>query len=455
MKTSIATVSLSGTLGEKLEAIAAAEVRRAWRSSRTTSSPSTARRPTCATRCARARARHHHPAAVPRLRGHAGRPARARLRARRAQVRRHAGARQRPADDLQQRLARVAGRHRPRGRRPARARRARGQARPAHRLRGAGLGPAHQRLPRRLGGGAPRRPSGGRAGARQLPHPGARAPTSATIRSIPRDRIFLVQLADAPLLHMDYLSWSRHFRNFPGQGELPVLDFMEALLATGYDGAALARDLQRPVPRRLGAQRRRSTAIARCVFLLDQLHEHQAASESAAACRRARSARGREFIEFALDDEDAPSLESAAGGARLPPRRPASLEGGDALAPGRHQHRRQHARRKASPIPSTSRTARRSARSGLRVDDAAATLRARDRCCSTQPFRQAVGPGELDIPAVRGVGGSLVYFLDPKSELGRVWDIEFDADGGDAGGNGGRPHRASTTSRSRCTTRRC
>ena len=31
-----------------------------------------------------------------------------------------------------------------------------------------------------------------------------------------------------------------------------------------------------------------------------------------------------------------------------------------------------------------------------------------------QPFRQAVGPGELDIPAVRGVGGSLIYFIDPK-----------------------------------------
>src|SRR5919109_2317708 len=36
------------------------------------------------------------------------------------------------------------------------------------------------------------------------------------IRSIPRDRIFLVQLADAPVLDMDYLPWSRHYRSFPG-----------------------------------------------------------------------------------------------------------------------------------------------------------------------------------------------------------------------------------------------
>ena len=35
---------------------------------------------------------------------------------------------------------------------------------------------------------------------------------------------------------MDYLSWSRHFRNFPGQGDFPMLDFMAALHQTGYDG---------------------------------------------------------------------------------------------------------------------------------------------------------------------------------------------------------------------------
>jgi 4-hydroxyphenylpyruvate dioxygenase len=47
-----------------------------------------------------------------------------------------------------------------------------------------------------------------------------------------------------------------------------------------------------------------------------------------------------------------------------------------------------------------------------------------------------VGPGELEIPAVRGVGGSLVYLLDAKSELGRVWDIEFE-DTGEGHSNAG------------------
>ena len=40
-------------------------------------------------------------------------------------------------------------------------------------LRGACVGPPHQRLPRCLGSGAPGGPSGGRTGARHLPHPRA------------------------------------------------------------------------------------------------------------------------------------------------------------------------------------------------------------------------------------------------------------------------------------------
>ena len=69
----------------------------------------------------------------------------------------------------------------------------------------------------------------------------ALAPTFpvAAIQSIPADKIFLVQLADAPKLGLDVLSWSRHFRCFPGQGDLPVGTFMEAIAATGYSVASI------------------------------------------------------------------------------------------------------------------------------------------------------------------------------------------------------------------------
>jgi 4-hydroxyphenylpyruvate dioxygenase len=60
----------------------------------------------------------------------------------------------------------------------------------------------------------------------------------------------------------------------------------------------------------------------------------------------------------------------------------------------------------------------------------------------------------LEIPAVRGVGGSLLYFIDPKSDLARVWDVEFEPTGEDA-----KKASAGLTNvdhiRSRCTTRKC
>src|SRR5690606_39973800 len=43
-------------------------------------------------------------------------------------------------------------------------------------------------------------------------------------------------IADAPKMTMDLLSWSRHYRNMPGEGDLPVVDFMRAVAATGYAG---------------------------------------------------------------------------------------------------------------------------------------------------------------------------------------------------------------------------
>jgi 4-hydroxyphenylpyruvate dioxygenase len=60
----------------------------------------------------------------------------------------------------------------------------------------------------------------------------------------------------------------------------------------------------------------------------------------------------------------------------------------------------------------------------LRVPDAKATI-ARARALLDVPYAGAVGLGELDIPAVRGLGGSLVYFVDEVSGLGRWSEVDF------------------------------
>lgn len=56
------------------------------------------------------------------------------------------------------------------------------------------------------------------------------------IERIPADKIFYLQLADAPALSMDVLSWSRHHRLFPGEGSFELVDFVAHVLRTGYDG---------------------------------------------------------------------------------------------------------------------------------------------------------------------------------------------------------------------------
>ncbi len=57
-----------------------------------------------------------------------------------------------------------------------------------------------------------------------------------TIARIPGDKIFFLQLADAPALTMDVLSWSRHHRVFPGEGSWDLTDFLARVAATGYSG---------------------------------------------------------------------------------------------------------------------------------------------------------------------------------------------------------------------------
>ena len=43
-----------------------------------------------------------------------------------------------------------------------------------------------------------------------------------------------------------------------------------------------------------------------------------------------------------------------------------------------------------------------------------------------EPYESAIGPGELAIPAVRGIGGSLLYFVDRYGEKGSIWDVDFE-----------------------------
>ncbi len=248
-----------------------------------------------------------------------------------------------------------------------------------------------------------------------------------TIRAIPRDKIFLVQVADAPILQMDYLSWSRHFRNFPGQGDLPLVGFMEALVATGYDGALSLEIFNDQF--RAGSARRVAVDGHRSLrYLLDQLANKTGKLVAGAPRLPPRAVcSGAEFIEFAIDEASAVKLEVLLVGLGF---RRAGQHKSKAVTRWTQGAINLVVNLEKEGFAHSFNITHGSAvcAIGLKVDDAAATFD-RATLLLDQPFRQAVGPGELEIPAVRGVGGSLVYLLDAKSELGRVWDIEFEDTG--------------------------
>ena len=113
----------------------------------------------------------------------------------------------------------------------------------------------------------------------------SRGSDPAAIEQIPGDKIFFLQLADAPVLGMDVLQWSRHHRCFPGQGGFDLAAFMGHVQAAGYDGPwsleVFNDHFRQAEPERIAIDARRS--------LLALGEQAGAADAAARAARRAAS----------------------------------------------------------------------------------------------------------------------------------------------------------------------
>lgn len=253
-----------------------------------------------------------------------------------------------------------------------------------------------------------------------------------TIRSIPGDRIFIVQLADAPLIEMDLLYWSRHFRNMPGEGDLPVVDFMRAVAATGYDGPLSLEifndQFRGGSPKSISVDGRRSL-----INLMDQVARLEPDIAISAPTMPDRIiTTGVEFVEFAANEAEAEQLDgllATMGFVQIARHRNKDVvlyrQGGINLVVNTEK---EGFARSSYLVHGASAYA-----IGLRVEDAAAAV-ARARALGAEPFEQRHGPGELAIPAIRGVGGGVIYFIDGSSDLARVWEIEFEPTGATGAG---------------------
>ena len=135
----------------------------------------------------------------------------------------------------------------------------------------------------------------------------------AAIRVIPGEKVFFLQVADAPRLHMDVLQWSRHHRLFPGQGSFDLAGFVRRVLATGYAGP-LSLEVFNDVFRQADPRR----AAVDAMRSLLALQETQAPPTAAGPVQvrggglpPAPALHGCAFTELAVDELSGPAIAAA------------------------------------------------------------------------------------------------------------------------------------------------
>ena len=200
----------------------------------------------------------------------------------------------------------------------------------------------------------------------------SRGSDPAGIRDIPGEKLFFLQLADAPHLDMNVLQWSRHHRLFPGQGAFDLPAFLGHVLVAGYTGP-LSLEVFNDVFRQADPRRAAVDAL-RSLLALDEAVQDDLADDPAGAtadgrvrvqagpcAARTPQLHGFAFAELAVDDECGAAGRPHPRRARLHPRRTAPQQAGAAVAQGRGPGAAQRpavgARRRPSP------------RVGVEVDD--------------------------------------------------------------------------------------
>jgi 4-hydroxyphenylpyruvate dioxygenase len=229
---------------------------------------------------------------------------------------------------------------------------------------------------------------------------------------VPTDKIFFLQIADAPRLSMDVLSWSRHFRNFPGQGQLPVDRFVADVISAGYRGPLsleVFNDEFRSAPARLMAR-----DGLRSLLLTE-------AGSGATALPSLPHFGGIEFLEFAVDD---------ASGRRLAE----TLRSLGFHYAGRHRSKSVDLFRQgrinlilnSEPDSAAAEHFQFHGPSvcamAFRVDDAARAVR-RAEALLSPAWHEPIGPGERSIPAIRAPDGTLIYLVEPTET---IYETDFE-----------------------------
>ena len=238
----------------------------------------------------------------------------------------------------------------------------------------------------------------------------------AAIEDIPGDKIFYLQLADAPALSMDVLSWSRHHRLFPGEGSFDLATFVSHVLATGFDGP-LSLEVFNDTFRQTDPARTAIHAQRSLVWLQDKVAtQHKTSGAKLREIAEAKPPNGFDFVELKADDtsEIEVLLEqlgfTPSGRHRTKP--VALWVAGDARVVLNEQQARDQ-RPHVAAI-------------GVQVPDADATSRRAADLMAPPAYRRTYASEQELSGAIAPDGSELYWVTAPPNGLPPAWTAEFE-----------------------------
>ena len=255
----------------------------------------------------------------------------------------------------------------------------------------------------------------------------SRGSDPAGIRDIPGEKLFFLQLADAPHLDMNVLQWSRHHRLFPGQGAFDLPAFLGHVLAAGYDGP-LSLEVFNDVFRQADPRRAAVDALRSLLALTEAVRDPAQGHLPAGVEVGGRSLpptpglHGFAFAELAVDDECGPAIArtlTALGFRHSGTHRSKPVQ--------LWSHGQARVLLNAEPTaPNSSGHGAAVAALGVEVDDPQAAAERATRLLAPVLPRTR-GPAEADLSAVAAPDGTSVFFCRTGAEDG--WLTDFPGDG--------------------------
>ncbi|MFP5069892.1 TIM barrel protein [Pseudonocardia nantongensis] len=264
----------------------------------------------------------------------------------------------------------------------------------------------------------------------------ARGSDPGPIADVPGDKLFFVQLADARELSMDVLSWSRHHRLFPGQGGFDLPGFLAPVLAAGYSGPLsleVFNDVFRQAdPLRTAVDARRSLlALAEATALpvaplgtAGTVHGNTATPPARTAPAGTRRGVGTDPVAVPPPELAGPAFVELHGGPELGP----VLRGLGFSRTGVHRTKQveryeQGGTRLLVNAAGDGPTA--VAAIGVESADPGASARRASRLCAP-PLPRTTGPGEADLAEIPAPDGTSMFFCRTADDGGApVWSHDF------------------------------